>query len=90
MSSQNVVTSIEKTMMFVPYDLKDIYMELPHNKVPTLIMIVKGDDILCCLDRKCPCDCRQIACSDKYEHFKLRRTDLSEWLENNPQFYRVS
>jgi len=75
----------KKTMMFIPTELKDTYLDSQFGTVPTLIMIVKGDDINCCIDRKCPCDCK-----DKIEHFKLRKKDLNEWLKTNPHFYRIS
>ena len=88
----SVSDKTNRIMVYIPETYKDMYLELSckHKKkqflahLPTLIMRVVGDDINCVLDRKCPCEC-----SDKYEHFKLRKTDLSEWLNNNQQFYKV-
>ena len=85
------VSNKKELMVFIPETYKDMYLGLCKHKKkqflahsPTLIMRVVDDDINCVLDRKCPCEC-----SDKYEHFKLRKTDLSEWLNNNQQFYKV-
>ena len=78
------MTAIKKTMMFIPSDLKDTYLELEFGKIPTLIMTVNGNDINCYIDRKCPCDCE-----NKVEHFKLHKEDFQEWLKNNTHFYRI-
>ncbi len=75
----------KKTMMFIPRKLKDTYLELEFGNVPTLIMTVNGNDINCCIDRKCPCDCK-----NRIEHFKLRKEDLEGWLKTNSHFYRIA
>ena len=76
---------IKKTMVFIPKDLKDTYLDLPYGKVPELIMLVKGDDINCRLDRKCPCDCE-----NRIEYFKLHKEDLEGWLKTNSEYFRIS
>ena len=79
------MSSIKKTMVFIPKDLKDTYLDLEFGKVPTLIMLVKGKVINCCLDRKCPCDCE-----NKIEYFKLHKEDLEGWLKTNSEYFRIA
>ena len=81
----STTAEIKKTMVFIPSELKDTYLDLAFGKVPTLIMIVKGDDINCCLDRKCPCECE-----NRIEYFKLHKQDLKGWLRHNPEYFRIS
>ena len=80
----NSMTSIKKTMMFIPTILKDTYLELPFGKVPTLIMIVNGDTINCHLDRKCSCDCE-----NRLERFDINKDDFKVWTERHTNFYRI-
>ena len=82
---------MENSIVFIPSEYKDTYLNLCACSVPTLIMTRIGGtgsdcgDWNCCLDRKCPCEC-----SDRYQHFKLRKNDLDDWIRFHPDFYRIN